>query len=402
MRCNHMGSGFAYKKNGESKIYLSKAFFNIDAFITAIKDSNLTEDDELIIHHRIATSGTDAKRNTHPFIVTSDFDEMTKTEALTDKPVMAHNGMFSNYSDKVDKTFNDTAHWIQIWPANPYFLEMIKNHTQKFIDEYGIFSSLWSNKLAFLFPDRDLLTIGNFIEDKGYLHSNGGYCTIVHDRGGSSSNYSRNQKRIGFNNSMYGEDDEESNHLKLVHVNHNFDFLETQECWEKYGIKLVYSTSSEGGRTANKIPFYFVNNSFLNLDEYSLDFYRFKKERAEGHSYEFKSCDNTFVYITQIANPTTSRGLFLTDLKKWNIRIVKSEYVRLILDIFSLKKMYGLKISNKRFKKLESWHRISKQKKREMIKVKKEKKMPILIRTQALGYYLDQVALDKGELILEH
>src|SRR3990167_5635852 len=128
------GSGFAYKKNGTDEIYLSKAFWYPDSMIKAIVDSNLTEDDELIIHHRTSTGGSDARKNTHPFIVSDDFEEMTQLQALTKKPVMAHNGVFYGYYDLIDKTFNDTAHWIMMW--EPLLADRMVDNPELFFKLY--------------------------------------------------------------------------------------------------------------------------------------------------------------------------------------------------------------------------------------------------------------------------
>ena len=44
-----------------------------------------------------------------------------------------------------------------------------------------------TDKIALLFPDRDLELIGKWVEDNGYFHSNTGYKSYTFDRGGIST-----------------------------------------------------------------------------------------------------------------------------------------------------------------------------------------------------------------------
>lgn len=121
----------------------------------------------------------------HPFIVTDDLETLKTTTGFTDKPVMAHNGVFNYYAEHTSP-FNDTFHFVKEFASVPELLELLKLDSKKF--EKVFKQTLSYNKLAFIFPDRDLIMTGAFKEDDGYFHSNDGYKSYTYDFGGSSGN----------------------------------------------------------------------------------------------------------------------------------------------------------------------------------------------------------------------
>ena len=183
MASNSDGSGFMWKKADSDVVNISKGYFNVEEIIKAIKKLRLTKSDELIIHHRTSTSGEVNAVNTHPFIVTNDEGILRQTEGSFNLPVMAHNGVFFEYSNYTSP-FSDTYHFVQQFVGYPEINQIAKNSPDKFSKWFD--KKLSTNRLAFLFPDRDLQMFGNFIEDDGYYHSNSGYKTFVYDRGGNS------------------------------------------------------------------------------------------------------------------------------------------------------------------------------------------------------------------------
>lgn len=184
MQTNTDGSGFMYKRSGTNLVNISKGYRTSDAILEAIKNLNLKEEDELVVHHRIGTSGEKNAINMHPFVVSESAMILQATEGEFNLPIMAHNGVFSEFTDRAS-LYNDTYHFVQQLVAVPEILALIAREPSKF---EKLFKSILSyNKLAFLFPDRDMVLIGNFTEDDGYYHSNGGYKSYVYDKGGSST-----------------------------------------------------------------------------------------------------------------------------------------------------------------------------------------------------------------------
>lgn len=181
---NSSGSGFMYKKNGENFVYIKKGYFNLEKLLADLKEANLTDDDELVIHHRIRTSGLANNLNTHPFVVSSDHNEVITLDGKVDKPCLAHNGVFSvDKYEKLNPDFSDTYAFTRYIMANVNVLNLFKTEDEVFETIADKF--IGYNKIVLLFPDRDLVTYGKFEEDEGYLHSNGGYRNrYIRNRGG--------------------------------------------------------------------------------------------------------------------------------------------------------------------------------------------------------------------------
>lgn len=231
MRTNTDGSGFAAKKDG--LIILKKGFRDSVIILDAIEELELGMDDELIIHHRTGTSGLKNDINMHPFLVTSNSKSLQTIDTNNAKlPAMVHNGVFGEFSD-MKSDFSDTYHFVEYFMACKEIMNMMKSDKSKFEKIYKDILS-W-NKLAFIFPDIDMIRTGQFVEDSGYFHSNSGYKSYVKDYGGSSSNKrNRNKYYDGYDYGTAYEDYYDSyegavcNTPKLIEntIKSNKNFLE--------------------------------------------------------------------------------------------------------------------------------------------------------------------------------
>lgn len=213
MESNTSGSGYMFKRDGENTITIRKGFFNYGRLIESLESDRLNDNDELIVHHRIPTSGNRNDLNCHPFVISDNHSEVIMTNGSTGKPCMAHNGIFSRIIslENLNPQFSDTYAFARYIMGNPNMYELFTN-------DYDLFETLTSHivgtdKLVFLFPDKDLKMIGQYIEDDGYFHSNTGYKRYTYDRGGSSShNYatsSHSSFSEGYGNwSEYVDEDE--------------------------------------------------------------------------------------------------------------------------------------------------------------------------------------------------
>ncbi len=193
MESNTDGSGCCWKKDKTKYVSLKKGFRKPEDLIEFIDSLKLTIDDEIIIHHRIGTSGEKNDVNMHPFVVSRDVIKLQAIEGKFKHPIMAHNGIFGFYSDYYSK-FSDTYHFVEKFMSNRNILNILKEDVNYFMDLFRG-SQIQSNKLAFLFPDRDLITIGNFTEDSGYLHSNSGYKKYEYNYGGLNDRMSNFNKK---------------------------------------------------------------------------------------------------------------------------------------------------------------------------------------------------------------
>ncbi len=183
--CNKDGSGYMYKRNGSKFITIMKGFFNLQELIDSIKAQKLKDDDELVIHHRISTAGLVSQENTHPFICSEDHEELKATVLVADKPCLAHNGMFTGLFklEMLNPDFSDTYAFARYIMGDENIMKIYNTDPDKFSFLFDRF--VGSSRVAILHPDKDLTILGKFVKDNGYLHSNSGYCTYVHNRGGS-------------------------------------------------------------------------------------------------------------------------------------------------------------------------------------------------------------------------
>lgn len=184
MVSNTDGSGIMWKINNHKTVNFFKGFRSARAVMDKINELNLTVNDELIIHHRIGTSGLPNDINMHPFPLTNDFEKGCKTSGKVKLPVMCHNGFFYDYTDRTSK-FSDTWHFVNEFAGVPEITALL-------VRDHELFKTMFSathikgTKLAFLFPEKDLLLIGDFQENEGYYHSNGGYKSYEYNYGGRS------------------------------------------------------------------------------------------------------------------------------------------------------------------------------------------------------------------------
>ncbi len=169
------GCGYAAKINDlveGPKIWISKGYFDksADMILDDIKSLDLREEDELMVHGRGATCGLINDTNCHPFVISNKEEELNMIEGWTDKPVMAHNGLIDDSGDKI---ISDTYQFVRDYLSDDVVLQFMRKHVEFF--ERGFKKMIGWSKMSILFPDRDLLFVGNWEEHKGYLFSNQGY-----------------------------------------------------------------------------------------------------------------------------------------------------------------------------------------------------------------------------------
>lgn len=185
MDSNRDGSGFMYKRDGGNTIIVRKGFFKFDDLIAALNSAELKDSDELVVHHRIGTSGLVSAENTHPFVISHVHSTVIQTDAKVALPCLVHNGMFSELEkyEKLNPNFSDTYAFARYIMSNAIDLYTLETDLFK----KALRSVVGGSKICVLYPHRDLRMLGDFVEDNGYFHSHRGYkpySTYV-DRGGS-------------------------------------------------------------------------------------------------------------------------------------------------------------------------------------------------------------------------
>ena len=165
---NSDGAGIMYlTPNG--LVHIEKGFFSVEKMLAYInKNAKQLAKTDVVLHFRIATSGKKNAVGCHPYPIWSK----NVSDSCDVSLAMAHNGVLDNCGWKGTDDVNDTENFIRETlrklPHNFYKNKAIMDLISK---------SIAHNKLAFLSKD-GITTVGDFIEDNGYLFSNTTYKKI--------------------------------------------------------------------------------------------------------------------------------------------------------------------------------------------------------------------------------
>ena len=168
---NPDGSGYMFVH--DNVVEIKKGYMTFDEFYKdLINDYNKynLKNQNLVMHFRIGTSGQSKLGCTHPFAITNDYTKLNETH-LKENIGVCHNGIISNYNDRNGK-YSDT----QIYIAKVLTpLIKLNINSYKFKDIQTIIKDTTNSKWAILDKFDDVYTIGDFVEDNGYLYSNSTY-----------------------------------------------------------------------------------------------------------------------------------------------------------------------------------------------------------------------------------
>lgn len=238
---NRDGIGGAVRKSSSHILRMSKGHFNHSKqdFYRWLKSQDIQAEDEVLVHLRWGTNGSRTIYNQHPYILGEKstmsrigiVSELTTEDDDVKTGIFAHNGIFSGYEyECFDEGLSDTYNWGLSYFRSDKQIEALKNAPQALIaTNLTLANSLKGEKVCFMFPDREMIILGNFIDDEGYLFSNSGYKSYTEDRGGSSNKGSEsNLLRNKFHNLVDIEDEEEENFPNFCGINTGFNLSDQQ------------------------------------------------------------------------------------------------------------------------------------------------------------------------------
>ena len=195
---NPHGAGYMYVDNG--KLHIKKGFMSFKTFYKSFINEGFTEEDNLLIHFRIATHGRIDGGNCHPFPITSKISFMRKVDNTFNGYGMVHNGIFDydkkyyEYFDKkniasdtmlfsllldnflqkqnededvekvIDKLYTLYTGMEQ---AIAYAIKKDKKELEQYINEF-----LYGNKVAVMDDMGNIKKFGKWINYKGIFFSN--------------------------------------------------------------------------------------------------------------------------------------------------------------------------------------------------------------------------------------
>lgn len=164
---NRDGIGFAYNLPGQVP-RISKGYHNVKELVIGLKEYDIADDHNLLVHFRLATHGKVQEGNCHPFPLTNDYQDMKLLNCECGCAI-AHNGVFSGMPSSQEHS--DTMKFVGGVLASP---EIINNISSKSVKELIRGYCGFSSKLAFL-KESGFTLIGDFELSEGINYSNKQY-----------------------------------------------------------------------------------------------------------------------------------------------------------------------------------------------------------------------------------
>ena len=216
---NPHGAGFMFPKDGS--VHIVKGLMTFKEFKGELSDAIKSFDPvktPVVMHFRIATTGSTSMGNCHPFPICRKYATMKRaTQQCT--AAMAHNGVIKHTSkdpDCVGFDVSDTMVFVKKY-VDPLF-RIRGGHLKALLDDeiLDVLENLADSKLAFLDANGVLRMRGHFTQDHGVYYSNytysanrsksnyGGYYGRYYDNMYDYSNYGGYTSYTGKNGTSYG------------------------------------------------------------------------------------------------------------------------------------------------------------------------------------------------------
>jgi hypothetical protein len=154
---NDDGAGFMFMR--DNKVKIQKGFMSYKSFRKALRRADLTDDDVVVMHFRIATAGSISPSNTHPFPISSEVKELQSRNIETDLGI-AHNGILSCGGDKKED-LSDTQTFIRdVLSSDAIRNSLYEGPTADLIE-----MAIGSSKMVVLNSDGELAFMGEWKKD---------------------------------------------------------------------------------------------------------------------------------------------------------------------------------------------------------------------------------------------
>jgi hypothetical protein len=412
---NRDGIGAAVRKQSTNTLKLNKGFFNnnVNYLINWLKECDIQAEDELMVHLRQGTAGGVTTYNSHPYILGEEsfkdsINPLVSILTLDDDNVttgvFAHNGIFwRNSYHTFDGNLSDTYNWAINHFGTISDIDNLKVKGDEYFNEKEnsyISEDLNGQKVCFMFPDRDLIRVGNFISEKGYLFSNRGYSNgSYNDRGGveiTGSNHvpMNMHKHTPIINLLPAKNEtpaeiivDNSANLEVKKtINTTFDFTveitanpkpDTKVIGFRPSKKSINTYSLDRSKLSNDIRLEDID-IFININKDNKDHFILKaKENLCINNKSINKNDKFFIY--NVYDSVTTGNAHALSLRPTNIDneqtyIIKNrdinidfqlsckdKYFPMYRDYMKLVGLYGIDISNNKKKKLRALYNSLKQ-----------------------------------------
>lgn len=165
---NPHGAGYMCIRDG--KVFISKGYMNLESFIDVIRNEHFTAADPVVYHFRISTQGGIRPEMTHPFPLSRRLSDMNALDVIC-RCGIAHNGIIKLTSDPSNIDYSDTAMFI-----TEYLADLIRRPSDlRNPTMIRLIGKLAGSKLAIMDDTGYIATVGEFVDDRGLLYSNGSF-----------------------------------------------------------------------------------------------------------------------------------------------------------------------------------------------------------------------------------
>lgn len=167
---NPDGSGILLHRAGTKTLEIHKGYMKLDDFKKVLKELNVNQDDDLIMHFRITTSGGTSPENCHPFPISNKVDDLKSTRINTTRGFV-HNGVLGKGDDILK--ISDTQVFIKDIISREEISDHLDNEEiQKIIKKF----SDTGQRFFIADAEKDLFKrFGIWYEDNGIWYSNLGW-----------------------------------------------------------------------------------------------------------------------------------------------------------------------------------------------------------------------------------
>lgn len=169
---NPDGAGLMYYDKNKEMVHIQKGFMDFDSFWEVA--SKLPTSLDRVFHFRIATSGKISGACCHPFVVSDNYEKMSRTD-VWGRMGMVHNGVMYDYTpaEGMKSKHSDTMQFIK---------EVVSQLPEDVIMNTAL-QTLWNKAMGtnkyIILSRQGTAVIGNFTQSKesGALYSNTSYMT---------------------------------------------------------------------------------------------------------------------------------------------------------------------------------------------------------------------------------
>jgi hypothetical protein len=154
---------------GNGVVLYEKGFMNLPSLLQWLKKAEKVHDltkSLYVIHCRIGTSGGKRQETTHPFLLSTSYEDLCRTSYMGNRNIAFHNGVITGFSGIINPNSSDTMDFVAGMTPLLY-------HKQNKIRKFIVEKLITTDKLCILNGSGEPVLYGTFIKkEDGRIYSN--------------------------------------------------------------------------------------------------------------------------------------------------------------------------------------------------------------------------------------